>query len=332
MNEQLKLRQFYLCLREVGWDTTNLSEIYPQHGLAGGGIVDYDLQIEGESRILIEVKRWGHDLHDEDESQLQVYCQSAKPRPKLAVLTNGRNWRLYVAPTAARGKNSVLKRFDEVDVTTTELVEIKSIFNQFLSRKSMVDFKPTLTAAQDLHHKLRNYQEQRRLLTEALSELANDESMQIDLVSEFAEKMGISTDREIITRILDSFSESLVRDISTKVPQTRPASFVLTTPNGRKKAHQLGTNRKGWNSLLLRVCELMQKQHPENFHQNMLSVEGWFAESGDSRFEVSVGGGEVYARRGTSGVEIKKACYDIVTKFGYPSDSLVIKDSRGAIL
>ena len=319
-------------LKSVGWNTTNLSEIYPQHGLAGGGIVDYDLQIDGESRILIEVKRWGHDLHDEDESQLEAYCQSTRPRPKLGILTNGRIWRLYVAPTASKGKNSVLKRFGEVDITATELVEVERIFNQFLSRKSMVDFRPTLNSAQDLHHKLRNYQEQRRLLTEALSELANDENMQIELVSEFAEKMGLSTDREIITRVLESFSESLVRDISTKVPQTRPASFVLTTPNGRKKTHQLGINRKGWNSLLLKVCELMEKQHPENFHQNVLSLEGWFARSCDSRFEVSVGGGEIYARRGTSGVEIKKACYEIVTKFGYPKDSLVIKDSRGAIL
>ena len=74
-------------LKQVGWNTENVSEVHPQRGLSDGGKVDFDLQIDGESRILIEVKRWGHDLNEEDESQLQAYCRST--RPKLAVLTSG---------------------------------------------------------------------------------------------------------------------------------------------------------------------------------------------------------------------------------------------------
>ena len=66
-------------LKQVGWNTENVSEIYPQRGLADGSKVDYDLQIDGESRILIEVKRWIHTLDDDDEDQLKRYCQLAKP-------------------------------------------------------------------------------------------------------------------------------------------------------------------------------------------------------------------------------------------------------------
>ena len=103
-------------LKQLGWDTSNPFEIYPQHRLSDGGKVDYDLQIDGESRILIEVKRWAHTLNDEDETQLLNYCQSSKPRPKLGVLTSGWDWKLYLAPTANRGPNSELKIFHEIDI------------------------------------------------------------------------------------------------------------------------------------------------------------------------------------------------------------------------
>ena len=88
-------------LRQVGWDTDNVSEIYPQRRLQDGSKVDYDLQIVGESRIVIEVKWWGHTLDDEDEEQLAVYCRSAKP--KLAVLTSGRVWQLYLPLNEDKG-------------------------------------------------------------------------------------------------------------------------------------------------------------------------------------------------------------------------------------
>ena len=91
-------------LRQVGWDTENVSEIYPQHRLSDDKRVDYDLQIDGESRILIEVKSWKNTLDDDNERQLADYCRSAKPnKPKLAVLTSGRSWRLYLPPNQRKG-------------------------------------------------------------------------------------------------------------------------------------------------------------------------------------------------------------------------------------
>ena len=37
----------------------------------------------------------------------------------------------------------------------------------------------------------------------------------------------------------------------------------------------------------------------------------------------------VYARWENTAVNNREVCYEIVTKFGYPQDSLVIKDSNG---
>ena len=319
-------------LKQVGWNTENVSEVYPQGEVPKVGRVDFDLRIDGESRILIEVKRWKRDLDDEDESQLGEYCRST--RPKLAVLTSGRVWRLYLAPTAAKGKNSVLKRFDEFDVTKDEISEVESTFRQFLARDSMADFKPTLSAANDLYRKLQDYREQKRLLTDAWDELANDKDGLAELILRFAENKDISTSRDNVTRFLESLHGPLVNEVPTKVnPSKKPASFaIFASPAGKKKMAHTVDKSKSWNNFLLEVCELMQNRHPESFRQIILSVQGWFSELEDSKFTIPVGNVDIYTRWENSAGEIKEACYEIVAKFGYPRDSLEIKDSSGAIL
>ena len=319
-------------LEQLGWDTKNLSEIYPQRPLPDGK-VDYDLQIDGESRIMIEVKRWKRILDDEDENQLETYCRSVRPRPKLAVLTSGRSWRLYLAPTADKGKNSVLKKFEEVDITVDEFAEVESTFSQFLARNSMVNFKSVLSPARDLYRKLQDYQEQKRLLTNAWNELVNDRNSLAGLFLELAENKGITTNQENVMRLLESLDESLVSEVSTTgKSQNRPASFdLLTSPTGKKMTLPVERKPKSWKNFLLEICELMQTRHPENFRKNITSMPDRFSKIKDSKFSIPVGDTGIYAKLGGSS-EIRAACYEIVTKFDYPKDSLVIKDSKGAIL
>ena len=315
-------------LKQLGWNTENVSETYPQRVLSDGGKVDFDLQIDGESRILIEVKKWGYPLNDGEESQLEAYCQSA--RPKLAVLTSGRDWRLYLAPTAARGTNSKLKRFEEVDVTDAKLATVEKTFRQFLARDSMVDFKPTLSAAKELYRRLQDYQEQKRSLIKAWDELANDKRKLAELVSKFAEDRHISTNQENVMRFLDSLHGSLVNEVPTKTNSKPPASFTIFTSPTDKKEKTHGISRpRGWNNFLLEVCELMQSRHHGSFHQVVLSMPGWFSESKDAKFKTQVGNEGIYTRWENSAVKIRETCYEIVTKFDYPRESLVIKDSKG---
>ena len=315
-------------LKEVGWNTANLSEIYPQRRLSNGYRVDYDLQIGGQSRILIEVKSWGNDLQDKDETQLLEYCKTAKPRPKLAVLTNGRVWRLYLAPTAAKGKNSVLRRFDEVDIAGTELEEVKETFRQFLGRDSMVIPGPTVKEARMLHNDWVRRQKSKKALTEALSKLANDTDMQVELVLKFAQNMGIETNRKTVTTLIESFGGPVVNKPGTKAsPLPRPASFRLPSAPGKSKETHSLEKHNGWNNFLLEVCELMQKQHPEDFRQEILTVPGWFDESESSKFSIPIGDVGVYVRKENAAYKIRDACYEIVAKFGYSRDSLEIMDS-----
>ena len=102
----------------AGWDTGDLTQIYPQRPLStlsNTGKVDFDLQINGKSRVFIEGKRWNLSLGEGEEEQLREYCVAGKP--DLAVLTNGRQWRFYLPPTKRKPK---LRQFLAFDITCDE--------------------------------------------------------------------------------------------------------------------------------------------------------------------------------------------------------------------
>ena len=318
-------------LREVEWNTDNASEIYPQRRLHDSRKVDYDLQINGESRLVIEVKWWGHTLDDEDEEQLADYCRSAKP--KLAVLTSGRVWQLYLPLNEDKG--APLKKFHEFDIISKQPAEVENAFRQFLGRANMVDFKQTRTAARRLYNESQKYERFKKTFTEAWNKLSKDKSENAltELVLEFAEKNGIRTSQENVTRFLESLSEPLVNEVATGAKShKKPASFRITaSPTGERKYTHTVEKRNGWNKFLLEFCEFMQTRHRDSFHQNILSMDDRFARSSDSKFTNQIGDLEIYAKKGNSR-EIREACYEIVFRFGYPRESLEIRDSRDELL
>ena len=316
-------------LRQLGWNTENISEIYPQRGLSDGSKVDFDLQINEESRIRIEVKRWGHELDEEDEEQLAGYCRDPKDKPKLAALTNGHNWRLFLPP---RGENSPLQWFHEIDISSGEPKTVESVFRQFLARDSMVNCGPAIKEARRLCGESRSFQRFKKALTKAWSELATDKVTLAELVLHFADKRGIRASEDNVNRFLNSLDWSLVNEPPRPNPGKMPASFALTaSPIGKRKRSRQLTKSKGWNNCLSEICVLMVSRHPETFRQNILSVTDRFADSKHGKFSHPVGDSGIFAKWGGS-KEIREACYEVVTKFSYPKDSLVIKDSRDAVL
>ena len=312
-------------LRSVGWNTGNASEMYPQHVLPEGGIVDYDLKIDGISQMVIEVKRWGHVLNNEDEAQLANYCRVAEP--KIALLTSGRAWKLYLPPT----KRSPLREFLELDITDVEPTKVERAFRQFLSRESIVNSRTTLSTARKLHSERQAYQKFRRAVTAAWNELVDNEDELVELTMEFSEKRGIPASRENIQRFLGSLHGPLVNEVPTR-PRSfrRPSSYVLPSSPTGNSGNRKVKGPKGWNSFLAELCTLMYERHAESFRQNVLPI-GLFSGAEDSTFDRQVGKSGVYARYGNSR-EIREACYEVVARFGYPRDSLVIKDSRGTDL
>ncbi len=316
-------------LRQVGWNTEDVLEVYPQRKLSNGK-VDYDLQICGESRILIEVKSWGPNLDDGNEKQLERYCRSAKP--ELAVLTSGQMWRLYLPPTQRVG----LKRKQFVDIDVTEQpTETKQIFRRFLARDKMVDFKPTVSAAKKLLKEIQGQEKLKEALTDALNELANDKDKLAQVLQKLVERKGIQQSLENVKHVLEEPAfRGIVNEVGTGTKsQKKPASFsILASPNGQKMMSHTVGKPKGWYNFLSELCELMHERHRESFRENMLSMADRFAESKGPKFSEPIGEVGIYARKLLTSGQIRTACYEIVTKFGYPEDSLVILDSDGVKL
>lgn len=99
----------------------------------------YALRIGEATPIFVEAKAGGADLKY-FEKQLEDYCRAAKPKPVLAVLTNGSHWWLYLPPSLPPVigiKEAEIKRFLEINVTTDGPVEIEENFRKFLARENV---------------------------------------------------------------------------------------------------------------------------------------------------------------------------------------------------
>ena len=317
-------------LGRLGWNIENISEIYPQRGLSDGTKVDYDLQIGGESRVLIEVKRWAHTLNDEDEAQLAGYCRLAKP--KLAILTSGSTWRLCLPPT--KSKSAPLRRFKELDITSMPSDKAERDLKQFLARDSLVNYNPTIAVARTLYKELESYKKFSATLIDSWNALANDKCAQASLVVEFMQSKGIPTNWENVMRFIESLTDPIV----VVVPPTgnsskKPASFtLLSSPAGKNKKNFILDVYKSWRNLLIAICIELNNRHPNVFRRKVLSMKHWFADAKDAKFSVEIGQLGLYVKKTGSSKDFRDACFDIVAKFDYPKGSLEIKDSSGAEL
>ena len=319
-------------LRQVGWNELDFTEIFPQWVLPKTSKrVDYNLRINGQSKIFVEVKAWSHQLRDEHEKQLETYCQLAKPKPKLAVLTSGQVWRLYLSPTASKGNNSYLRKFLEIDITSAPPEEVESDFRLFLARDSMVHPKAVVDKASELNRELEDFRSFRNTVMNALREAASNEGALHELILAFAENKGISTSEKNVTKLTEDLMGSIKIDITKATPsQKKPASFTLTTkPDGKPVDYNVA-NPSGWTYFLVELCELMQELHPENFRGNILLLSKRFSENEDPKnFTMQVGNSGIYAKGYGAAKDLKEDCYEVLTKFGYERNELVIRDNKG---
>ena len=76
----------------LGWDTTNIDEVYPEY-MVENRRVDYSLRIKKENRVFIEVKKLGDDLENHQE---QLLDYSFRQGIEIAILTNGITWWWYL--------------------------------------------------------------------------------------------------------------------------------------------------------------------------------------------------------------------------------------------
>lgn len=162
-------------------------------------------------------------------------------------------------------------------------------------------------------------------LSEAWNELATDESVLAGILTTLAESHGVQPNTEQVKQFIKSMG-TLVNPSESDKPNgkklVKPASFTLQV-NGEEPIVQPA---KHWNELLLGVCLLMQSRHPDDFAKEVLETPKWFSESKENfKYSQPIADTGIYVKWGGSS-EIKQACPEIVSKFGYPPAALTIQE------
>lgn len=328
-------------LNRVGWDTEDVSEVCPEYPVASVGKVDYALRIGETNRVFVEAKSWGGSLGDGEERQLEHYVLASNPRPALGVLTNGRQWYLYLPPGPGRpGKNQKIRLFLEFDITAPphELEALGENFNRFLSRGSVSSTQSanqTRAAAQAL---LRDKQSRRAAndaIASGLETLDRDSPELIEFLTKLAEKQGLQPEPEHIKDFIAARNVGVKfyaqgSDNGGKNPRAKPGSFTF---QGEGKAVvETFRGHESWNDLSIRLCLLMNERHPGKFRAALLAMPGSFTDSAPApgdEWPKPVGETGIYAHYGNMNA-IKRRCAALLGEFGYPPTALTIKLKNGA--
>ena len=255
-------------LRNVGWDTEDLSQVYPQLVMSEDkrDTVDYALKIDGKSRAFIEAKHWGKVLRKDYEQRLRDYCINSleKPKPEIAVLTNGLEWRLYLRPLSARRKGDTqeLRQFDEINIINAEPAAVEALFAKFLARDSIFSIKKTTDAAKELYRERTRKAAVWSALQDTLHDLTTNENVLSEMLSILLERKGIHPTKDQLEDFVKSVritgeSQGKSRQLSPK-----PTSFTFEDKGGEQTI-----NVKSFAEVLRELSVLMYKLNPHNFSQ-----------------------------------------------------------------
>jgi hypothetical protein len=311
-------------LEQVGWDIRDMSEVYPQRVLSDNSKPDFDLQIGGVSRMVIEVKKWTHGLDSNTEGQLQKYCAMVKPR--LAALTNGHEWLLYVEPWT-RLKNGRLHRFLDFSIND-EPEKVEQNFKLFLARDNLAKGPAadrTVKGAKELFRKKGDDAAKVEELTNRWNNLVTDEDKLAETIAVLSEYWEIRATDDHVEQFIRS-KGPLVKEAADNPEGTRrrfPKSFTFKPEGEEPVVIEVG---KGWNNLLFDLCVLLHQHHAETFRQKALEIPQWFSKSSNGFKELRpISDTGIYLRRDGSSKAIRNFCHQIVAKFGYPEDTFHIE-------
>ena len=311
-------------LSQVGWNTGNMAEVYPQSPVDSGGKVDYALKIDGKVRILVEAKSWNRPLQEAEENQLAGYCRQAKP--DLAVLTSGNRWLLYLPPFGGKD-DAELQLFLEFDITSLEPDKVRKNFSKFLARDRFEN--PSSTAqvvkeAEGLFAEREKVGEVFRRMTAAWNGLTNQSPALVDFIQSITEPRP---DEELVKQFLDWVQKPLVNEVpenpgtvNNPVPQ-----YITFHLKGGQTYGPFKVKQSAWRYALDDVCRMMQEHHPDSFDR-ILDIIGFAKSSEGIKSPIEMASvGLYFPYPANHGMGYRQACADVLAKFGYSPDCLIVR-------
>ncbi len=215
------LRLLNLC----GWDLFDLSQVAPEYTV-GNRRVDYALMPGSTNAAFIEVKRLGENLANHQQ-QLLEYC--FQEGVKLAALTNGQTWHLYLPLQPGNWEE---RRFLTVDLASQEPGVVEQRFIEYLSREN-VGTGRAVSHAEALVQSQRRGEITNRAIVEAWKQIIETpDELLVELVSEATERIcGFAPDPELVKRFLS-------QRVSTVGDAPAVGPLPISSPERRRSFNQ----------------------------------------------------------------------------------------------
>ena len=333
----------------AGWDVFNVSEVTPEYTV-GGKRVDYALRPDSQNAVFIEVKRNGENLEGHQQ-QLLEYC--FQQGVKLAALTNGRTWWLYLPLQTGSWEQ---RRFLTIDVESQEPEVVEQRFIDYLSEEKVTTGE-AISSAEDLVRSQQRTEITGKAIIEAWKQIVEtpNEAL-VDLLAETAERIcGFKPETERIQEFLSRQAQpSINAPTRAEGRQTRPTPYApppktrTTGTNIREPQAMDGKNQRptsfrfqdqdrragSWNDVLIQLCGILSELRPNDF-ERVLSVRRsertsakWpyhFSRSSeDLRKPKAIPHSDIYAEVDLTATSIVALAFKIVEDFGYTQNSLTI--------
>ena len=180
----------------AGWNPFDLTAVVPEYTV-GNRRVDFALRPGSTNAVFIEVKRPGENLENHQQ-QLLEYC--FQEGVKLAALTNGRTWWLYLP---LQPGNWEQRRFLTIDLESQEPNIVEQRFMEYLSQERVFSGQAA-SGAEDLVQSQQRAEITRKAIVEAWNQIVDtpDEGL-VDLVSETTERIcGFKPEPESVKQFL----------------------------------------------------------------------------------------------------------------------------------
>ena len=337
-------------LSMAGWDVFDISEVTPEYTV-GGRRVDYALKPSSPNAVFIEVKRNGENL-EAHQQQLLEYC--FQQGVKLAALTNGRTWWLYLPLQTGNWEQ---RRFLTIDVESQEPEIVQQRFIDHLSEDKVTSGE-AISNAEDLVRSRQRTEITGKAIIEAWKQIVETpDEILVDLVAETAERIcGFKPEAERIQEFLSEIAQNLATPPSrreyqdkrptppTTPPKPIPAGRSIQEPQAIDGKNQKPTSfsfqdetqtANSWSDILVKLCGRLSDLRPHDFDR-VLSIRRserasarWpyhFSKSReDLRKPKAIPHSDIYAEADLDATTIVRLAYALVEQFGYTKNSLIIQ-------
>jgi hypothetical protein len=330
-------------LRVLGWDPFNIREITPEYAI-GGRRVDFALRALGANKVFVEVKRPREDLELHQE---QLLSYSFTEGVKLAVLTNGMTWWLYLPLSEGSWEQ---RRFYNVDLLEQEPTDVAKRLIEFLSKNHVVSGEAVQTA----EHVYRSRQKTaivRDSIPKAWNKILTDpDDLFVDLLIETTEKLcGFRPELAEIEEFLKvlsarqsatPFQPPSMAPVFRRPQVANPGDLVSRfRPSGEidfmgKKIENFTLfgktyYPKTWQDLLLTVTTEVYRRHPHDF-EKCLTLRGskvrYFSKiPNELSSPKRVADSNYYCEAKLNANSIVRRSRDLLTLFGYNEKDLEVK-------